>query len=161
MKEELRTLGDNTKGRLFLRAFRRSQYFTRSRFLRIIGAPYRLYYKLVFNYILGIDIPDITELGYGFTLYHGQGLVVNPATKFGKYVVVRQNTTIGNARQDEGSPVIGDYVEIGANAVIIGEISIGHNSIIAAGAVVLKSFPPNVIIAGNPARIVKQIHNSV
>lgn len=54
-----------------------------------------------------------------------------------------------------GSPVIGDNVNIGSNSCIIGEISIGDNVIIGAGSIVIKDVPSNVVIAGNPARIIR------
>ena len=56
-----------------------------------------------------------------------------------------------------GSPVIGDNVNIGSNSCIIGELSIGDNVIIGAGSVVVKDVPSNVVVAGNPAKIIRHI----
>jgi putative colanic acid biosynthesis acetyltransferase WcaB len=158
IKQELSYLGKNTKGRFFLRAFRRSNYFTKTKFRRIVGLPYRVYYKILFNYILGIDIPDTTVIGNGFNVFHGQGIVINDKSVIGDYVTIRQNTTIGNSRADGGCPVIGNNVEIGANSIIIGDIVIGNNSIIGAGSVVVKNVPPNVVVGGNPAKIIRNLN---
>lgn len=54
------------------------------------------------------------------------------------------------------SPIIGDNVTLGANVVIIGDITIGNNVIVGAGSVVTKSIPDNCIVVGNPARILRQ-----
>jgi len=107
---------------------------------------------------MGIDLEEKTVVGKGLRIYHGQGLVVNGNAVVGDFVLLRHNTTIGNAHHDGGSPIIGNNVEVGANAVIIGAIKIGDNSIIAAGSVVIKDIPPNCIAAGNPAKIVKIIN---
>ena len=53
------------------------------------------------------------------------------------------------------APIIGDNVNIGSNTCIIGEITIGDNVVIGAGSVVVKDVPSNVVIVGNPARIIK------
>lgn len=147
----------NTKGELFWFCFRISHFFTKNKLLKLIGFPIRILYKILFNWVFGIDIPDKTNIGKGFKVFHGQGLVINKNSKIGNNVLVRHNTTIGNSRHGGGSPVIKDDVQIGANSVVIGEITIGKNSIIAAGSVVIKDVPENVIVAGNPAKIVKQI----
>lgn len=157
--QEIKAAKHNTKGLIFIISFRICNYFTRNWFLRIIGIPFRLLYKLNIQWLLGIDIPDTTKIDYGFQVMHGQGLAVNGETIIGRNVLVRQNTTIGNAKKDGGCPIIGDNVEIGANSVIIGEISIGKNSIIAAGSVVVKDVPEYVIVGGNPAKIIKSIKN--
>jgi serine acetyltransferase len=71
---------------------------------------------------------------------------------------VRNSTTIGNKKLKDGTysraPIFGDRVDIGANAVIIGPITIGDDCAIGAGAVVLKDVPPRHVAVGNPARII-------
>lgn len=103
---------------------------------------------------------DITSgsIGGGVFCVHPTSTYLN-AKSIGKNLYCRQNTTIGNKldfRPNE-RPTIGNNVVIGANVVIIGDITIGDNVIIGAGSVVVKDIPENVIIAGNPARIIKYI----
>jgi putative colanic acid biosynthesis acetyltransferase WcaB len=145
----------NTKGTVFLCFFRVSGLFTKNLFLRIIGLPIRLIYKLFIQWILGIDIPDSTKIGANFNLFHGIGVVINASTIVGDNVTIRQCTTIGNARPSGGSPIIGDNVEIGSNVVIIGEIRVGKNSTIGAGSVLTTDIPDNSVVVGNPARVIK------
>lgn len=145
----------NSKGLFFILCFRCANFFTKSRFLRIIGIPVRLLYRIGINWILGIDIPDSVKIGKRFVLWHGTGLIIHPKTQIGNDVVVRHNTTIGSAKKGGGAPVIGNSVDIGANVVIVGEIEIGNHAVIGAGAVVTKSVPPYAVVVGNPARIVK------
>lgn len=156
LSEELKLLGNNTKGKYFLKAFRRSNFFTKNKTLRLIGFPYRLYYKVVFNYLLGIDIPDTLNVGFALNVFHGHSIVINSKSIIGNFVTIRQNTTIGNKEVDGGSPVISDHVNIGANVVIIGNITVGENAIIGAGSVVIHDVPKDVTVAGNPAKIIKR-----
>jgi serine O-acetyltransferase/putative colanic acid biosynthesis acetyltransferase WcaB len=87
-------------------------------------------------------------------VYHGAGIVINGRTVLGDDVAIRQNVTIGNARSGGPCPVIGDRVELGAGAIVIGGISIGDDARIGAGAVVTKDVPAGATAVGNPARIV-------
>jgi len=147
----------NTKNIVFILLFRISAFLAKKLILKILGFPFRIFYKFFIQWLLGIDIPDTTSIGKNLKIYHGHGLVVSNLAIIGNNVILRQNTTIGNAKPYGGSPVIGNNVEIGANCVVIGEIKIGNNSIIAAGSVVVKDVPENVIVAGNPAKVIKSI----
>jgi putative colanic acid biosynthesis acetyltransferase WcaB len=153
--QEIKSQIGNTKGLLFLVAFRTSHFFTKNKILKFLGFPIRFFYKFTIQWVFGIDIEDSTQIGFGFCVYHGQSLIINKDTIIGKFCVVRQNTTIGIAKKGGACPIIGDNVTIGANSVIIGEIKIGNNSIIGAGSVVIKDVPDNSIVAGNPAKVIR------
>lgn len=122
---------------------------------RLLGLPVLAIYQLVIVWFWDVDIPCETEIGVGFNLAHGSKVVINSATKLGNHVLVRQGTTIGNkGAHINDSPVIGNYVNIGANCVITGGITIGNNVTIGAGTVVTNSIPSNSIAYGNPLKIV-------
>ncbi|WP_083714669.1 serine acetyltransferase [Bacteroides bouchesdurhonensis] len=96
------------------------------------------------------------KVGGGVFCIHPTSTYLN-ANKIGINFSCRQNTTIGNKLDTRPSerPFIGDNVTIGANVVIIGNITIGNNVTIGAGSVVVKDVPSNAIVVGNPARIIK------
>lgn len=144
--------------RLFILIFRLANYCTKNRILNILGIPVRVLFKLM-NIMLTIDISEKTVIGKNFHIDHGQGLVINYKTIIGNNVTVRQSTTIGNKGMgDDDCPIIEDNVNIGSNVVIIGRITIGENSVIGAGSVVTKSIPPNSVVVGNPAKIIKKVN---
>ncbi|WP_198289375.1 DapH/DapD/GlmU-related protein [Rhodococcus sp. AW25M09] len=107
------------------------------------------------EFILGLEIRPKTRIGGGLTIFHGYGLVVHDHCIIGDNVTLRNGVTIGQANPGGGVPTIGDRVQIGANASIIGQISVGTNSVIGAGSVVVKNVPANCVAAGNPARIIR------
>jgi len=91
------------------------------------------------------------------TFSHGAiGIVITKNAKIGSCVVVGQNVTIGKKHYDD-VPIIEDYVVILPHAIVFGDVTIGHHSIIGAGAVVNKSVPPYSLVVGNPFRILKEI----
>jgi serine acetyltransferase len=110
-------------------------------------------YKLATEWILGIELPPRTVVGSGLRLYHGVGIVVHERTVIGRDVTLRHGVTLGHVREGGGCPVVEDGVEFGAGAIAIGDIRIGANAIIGAGAVVTHDVPPNSVATGNPARI--------
>lgn len=146
----------NPKGRLVMAFFRLMHLLRLSLATFILFLPLFLLYRLLVEWVLGIELPWKTRIGPGFRLDHGQALVVNDGTVFGAGCTVRNSTTIGNKRLREGgysrAPIIGSRVDIGANAVIIGPITIGDDVAIGAGAVVVKDVPAGHVAVGNPAR---------
>jgi putative colanic acid biosynthesis acetyltransferase WcaB len=118
---------------------------------------FRLFYKICIEWNWGIDFPDNVNAGAPLKLYHAMGLVVNSNVIIKNNVTIRHNTTIGNKYHGGKSPVIENNVDIGSNAIILGDIIIGENSKIAAGSVVVHNVPPNTIVAGNPAKEIKKI----
>ena len=117
----------------------------------------------IYRYILkkmkrryGVIIGNSIKIGNGLLIIHAEGIVINQYTKIGENFTVRQNTTIGDKGIAKGCPNIGNNVDVGANSVIIGNIRIGDNVIIGAGSVVVSDIPDNVIVVGNPARIIKK-----
>ena len=119
----------------------------------ILNPLYRFY--CVF---LGIDIPYQTQIGEGFKISHPSGIVINENAIIGNNVWIRCNTVIGNNVLSKNAPNIGDNVSIGANVCIIGNITIGHDTIIGAGSVVVKDIPPYSIVVGNPGKVVRTIN---
>lgn len=105
------------------------------------------------------EIASRTSIDGGMNvLNHPYATIIN-AKKIGKNCVVHQCTTIGNKQDSRNDlvPIIGDNVTISAHSVIIGKIKIGNNVIIGAGSIVVKDVPDNVVVAGNPARIIKNL----
>lgn len=120
----------------------------------------RLIPKIIYRFnrvIFSCDIPPKTEIGEGTLFSHsGLGVVVNEEAIIGKNCRILQNVTIGG-RGDHGVPTIEDNVTIGACACIIGGVTVGHDSVIGAHAVVLKDVPPYSVVVGNPAKVIKNI----
>lgn len=118
----------------------------------------------VFNKILlnryrfryGFEIFETTDIGPGFYLGHFGGVVIHPNTVIGKNVNIAQGVTIGqtNRGPKAGVPVIGERVWIGANAVVVGAVSIGDDCLIGPGAYVNFDLPPRAVVIGNPGKIV-------
>ncbi len=103
-----------------------------------------------------IQIPYTAKIGEGFYIGHYGYIVVNPNAIIGKNVNIATGVTIGqeNRGTREGAPMIGDNVWIGANAIVVGKITIGTDVLIAPGAFVNFDVPDHSIVVGNPAKII-------
>ena len=108
--------------------------------------------------VCGISLPDCATIGRRLRIEHFGGIIVHGAAVIGDDCVLRQNVTLGNRSEDRPmeAPVLGDRVQVGAGAVILGAIRIGDDAIIGANAVVLHDVPAGAVAVGNPARILER-----
>lgn len=108
------------------------------------------------RFLTGIEIHPGAAIGKGFFVDHGAGVVIGETTVIGDNVTMYQGVTLGGTGKEKGKrhPTIGNNVTIGAEAIVLGNINIGDNSRIGAGALVTKSVCPNCTVVGNPARVV-------
>lgn len=106
----------------------------------------------------GIEIHPGATIGQGFFIDHGDGVVIGETTVIGDNVTLYQGVTLGGTGKDTGKrhPTIGNGVTIGSGAKVLGPITIGDNSKVGAGSIVLKDVPPNCTVVGNPGRIVQK-----
>lgn len=129
-----------------------------NRLANIYAIPLILAHRFLTEWLFGMDIPAATRIGKGLLIDHGYTLVINKHSVIGEYCRMRHCVTIGCKINDDGSqgasPRIGDHVDIGAHATIIGDIRIGDRATIGAGAVVVKDVPERAVVVGNPARVV-------
>jgi len=125
---------------------------------RIFRAPFSLLYKFLFAFIqiiTGVELPCETKIGRRFKIEHFGGIIVSGDAVFGDDVLIRNGVTVGlKVTGQRGSPIIGNRVDIGAGAKILGGVAVGDDVLIGANAVVIKDVPPNSIAVGIPARII-------
>ena len=109
----------------------------------------------------GIEIHPAAKIGSNFFMDHGLGIVIGETTEIGENVTIYQGVTLGgimpsiesdSQRNQKRHPTVGNNVIIGSGAQILGSINIGDNARIGANSVVSRDVPPNVTVAGVPAR---------
>jgi serine O-acetyltransferase len=132
--------------------FGRWRYTVRPAPLRkALSLVYRVLYKLV-QIVTGIELPCEVPIGRGFVIEHSGGIVVSGFARFGEHCRIRNGVVVGLARvEDPCAPQIGDHVDIGAGAKLLGDIRIGNHVRIGANAVVLCDVPDHSIAVGIPA----------
>jgi serine O-acetyltransferase len=114
---------------------------------------YWILFRLV-ETITGISLPKACSIGPGLRIWHFGGIFVHPNTVIGRNCTLRQGVTLGNRGTDDGAPVLGDDVELGAYAQVIGPVRIGDNCRIGALTAVVKDLPAGAVAVGPAPRIV-------
>lgn len=106
----------------------------------------------------GIEIHPGAQIGKGFFIDHGNGVIIGETTIIGDNVTLYQGVTLGGTGKEHGKrhPTIGNNVMISTGAKVLGSFHIGDNSKIGAGSVVLNEVPPNSTVVGVPGRVVKR-----
>ena len=106
----------------------------------------------------GIEIHPGATIGKGFFIDHGSGVIIGETSIIGDNVTLYQGVTLGGTGKETGKrhPTIGNNVMISAGAKIIGSFTVGDNSKIGAGSVVIEEVPPNCTVVGVPGRVVKR-----
>lgn len=106
----------------------------------------------------GIEIHPGATIGKGLFIDHGIGVVIGETTIIGDNVTLYQGVTLGGTGKEKGKrhPTIGNNVMISAGAKVLGSFTIGENSKVGAGSVVLSEIPPNSTVVGVPGRVVKR-----
>ena len=105
----------------------------------------------------GIEIHPGATIGRGLFIDHGSGVIIGETTVIGDNVTLYQGVTLGGTGKEQGKrhPTLEDNVMVSAGAKILGSFTIGENSKIGAGSVVLEEVPPNCTVVGVPGRIVR------
>ncbi|MEJ1339119.1 MAG: serine acetyltransferase [Candidatus Sedimenticola sp. (ex Thyasira tokunagai)] len=139
---------------LLVYRFGRWRYKVKSTLLRkLFSLLYKILYKFI-QIVTGIEFPCEVEIGQNFIIDHFGGIVVSGYAKFGHNCRIRNGVVVGLKSVDAPcAPVIGNNVDIGAGAKLLGNISIGDNVLIGANAVVIRDVPSNSIAFGVPAVI--------
>jgi serine O-acetyltransferase len=136
--------------------FGRWRYGVRPALLRkLLSFIYKFLFKLV-QIITGVELPCEVVVGRNFVIDHFGGIVISGYAQFGDDCRIRNGVVVGLKNVEEPiAPVIGNNVDIGAGAKVLGNIRIGNNVIIGANAVVLIDVPDDSMAVGVPAKIKK------
>jgi len=145
----------NPKGLVVITAFRLAHQARGTGRPPVWSIPILVTYRLLVDWILGIEIPPSVQAGPGLCIWHGTGLVLHKDVQLGSNVTLRHGVTIGTLGEQElsAAPVLGDSVSVGAGAIILGPYQIGEAAVIGAGAVVVTDVPAGATVVGNPGRI--------
>ncbi len=147
LKTNLLTICYDLSYELLISSYFRTLFYFRTN--GIFSKFLRFFYPKNSSFIIDIN----TKIGEGLVLAHPYATILN-ATSIGKNVYVNHLVTIGE--KNNKKPIIGNNVELHANCMVIGGITIGDNVVIGAGAVVVKDVPNNAIVVGNPAQIINK-----
>lgn len=112
----------------------------------------------VSRFMTGIEIHPGAQIGERLFIDHGMGVVIGETCEIGDDVVIYQGVTLGGTGKEKGKrhPTIGNNVVIGSGAKVLGSFQVGEFSNIGSNAVVLREVPTNCTVVGNPGRVVKR-----
>jgi serine O-acetyltransferase len=128
---------------------------------KVARAPLSVCYRWLFRYCrnhYGIELPYSIKLGRRVVIEHQGAIVIHGNSVIGDDCRIRQGVTLGNRYLDRPAeaPVLGNRVNVGAGAKILGNVHVGDDAVIGANAVVVHDIPAGATAAGVPARVVKQ-----
>ena len=108
------------------------------------------------RFLTGIEIHPGAKLGEGLFIDHGTGVVIGETAEVGDNVTLYQGVTLGGTGKEKGKrhPTIGNNVVVATGAKVLGSFTVGDNSKIGAGSVVLHAVPPNSTVVGIPGQVV-------
>jgi len=161
LRDDLKVYGGDFTRRGFwtmvVYRFGRWRYTIESRPVRVPLSFLYKFLKIVVESLTAVEFPCEVTVGKRLRIEHGFGLVVSGDAVLGDDVILRNGVTIGLRHEGRrGSPVIGNRVDIGSGAKILGPIHIGDDVSIGANAVVIRDVPSNSIAVGVPARVLQK-----
>lgn len=142
---------------LFTPGFQYIYFLRKVQLANNITKPFWTFCLKLCSFKFGIQIPAKTKIALGFRIVHFGTIVINPDAIIGKNFNISQGCLIGNASgKRQGTPIIGDNVCMNANSIIVGNVTIGNNVLIAPGAFINFDVPDNSIVIGNPGKIIQK-----
>ena len=136
---------------------RKCHYYQEEKFVvrKLIFYIFLHYHSIKYS----VHIPPSTKIGHGLYLGYGENITINGLSVIGNNVNINHGAVIGKTNRGKkmGAPVIGDCVWIGTNAVIVGNITIDNDVLIAPLSYVNFDVPANAVVAGNPAKIISYL----
>lgn len=108
------------------------------------------------RFLTGIEIHPGAQIGQGFFIDHGMGVVIGETTEIGENCTLYHGVTLGGTslKKEKRHPTLGKNVVVGAGAKILGPFTVGDNAKVGSGSVVVRSVPPDSTVVGIPAKVV-------
>jgi serine O-acetyltransferase len=115
------------------------------------------------RWLTGIEIHPGAKIGRRFFIDHGMGVVIGETTEIGDDVMLYQGVVLGGTSWNKGKrhPTLQNHVVVGAHAIVLGPITIGNNSKIGSGSVVVHDVPPHSTVVGIPGKVVHRRDESM
>jgi serine O-acetyltransferase len=110
--------------------------------------------------LTGIGLPKAATIGPGLRIWHFGGIFIHPDVVMGHNCTLRQGVTLGDKGDGGGAPSIGDHVEFGSGAHVIGPVKVGSYVKVGAMTLILHDVGSHCTVVGNPARIIQKKENS-